>query len=166
MDLKNLINTVPDFPEKGVMFRDISPMLADPQALQFIALNLIKGLPIREIDAFAGIESRGFILGMLLAATHKKGFIPIRKAGKLPPPVIQQTYQLEYGHATLEMHQGKGRIVIVDDVLASGGTLGAAIEIAEIAGFEVVDVRVLVNLLFLNQFIFRGVRPHALVEYT
>src|SRR4051812_29535455 len=103
MNLKALIRDVPDFPSKGVLFRDISPLLKNPEAMDYAAHKLVENFDLSKIDYFAGIESRGFILAMLLAATHKKGFMPIRKAGKLPPPVLKTSYDLEYGKASIEL---------------------------------------------------------------
>lgn len=165
MNLKKLVKETPDFPLSGILFRDISPLLADPIVLNHIAHNLVENLNLSEVDYFAGIESRGFILAATLASTHKKGFLPIRKAGKLPPPVIQESYQLEYGSATLEMHHGQGQVVIIDDVLATGGTLDAAIKVCQKAGFNVIDVRTLINLRHLNQFLFNNKSIYSLIEY-
>lgn len=165
MNLKKLVKETPDFPLQGILFRDITPLLADPEVLSHIAENLVKNLNLDEIDYFAGIESRGFILAAALASTHKKGFLPIRKSGKLPPPVLQESYDLEYGSATLEMHYGQGRVVIVDDVLATGGTLQAAIKVCQKAGFKVKDVRTLINLQHLNQFSFNSKSIFSLIEY-
>jgi len=165
MDLKLCIANVPDFPKPGILFRDVSPLLKDPEALHFISENLVKGMDLSQVDYFAGIESRGFIFASLLASHHKKGFIPIRKAGKLPPPTVKKSYALEYGEATIELAPGNGRIVIVDDVLATGGTLQAAIDLSLEAGYEVVDVAVLIDLPFLNQFKFNQKSVHSLVQY-
>lgn len=165
MNLKNLIRDVPDFPKPGILFRDISPLLKNPEALAIIAQQMVANVDSSRIDAFAGIESRGFILAMLLATTHKKGFIPIRKAGKLPPPVHQQSYQLEYGHATIELPPGKGNLMIVDDVLATGGTLQAAVDLSLSAGYEVQEVAVLINLTFLNQMTFRNKPVFSVIQY-
>jgi adenine phosphoribosyltransferase len=165
MDLKLCIANVPDFPKPGILFRDVSPLLKDPEALHFISENLVKGMDLSQVDYFAGIESRGFIFASLLASHHKKGFIPIRKAGKLPPPTVKKSYALEYGEATIELAPGNGRIVIVDDVLATGGTLQAAIDLSLEAGYEVVDVAVLIDLPFLNQFKFNQKSVHSLVRY-
>lgn len=165
MELKNYIRDIPDFPKKGILFRDISPLLRNSDALTFVATEFGKKMQIESIDAFVGIESRGFILASLLAGHFNKGFIPLRKAGKLPPPVVEESYELEYGSATLEMAPGQGQVVIVDDVLATGGTLQAAINICERAGYSVANVAVLINLTFLNQMLFRNQKILSLVEY-
>ncbi len=165
MDLKAFIKDFPDFPKKGILFRDVSPLLADPIKLEFIAKHLIENIDLKNVDYFAGIESRGFILAMLLSCYHKKGFLPIRKAGKLPPPVIAESYTLEYGQATIEMQTGHGSIVIIDDVLATGGTLQAAINVAQRAGFKVIDVATLINLKDLNTMTFNGNPIKHLIEY-
>ncbi|MCX7977998.1 MAG: adenine phosphoribosyltransferase [Bdellovibrionaceae bacterium] len=165
MDLKSFVRSIPDFPKPGILFRDISPLLANAQALDFVAREMVKDIDLASIDAFAGVESRGFLLAMLLAAKYQKGFIPIRKAGKLPPPVVARSYKLEYGEAALEMSPGKGNLVIVDDVLATGGTLEAAIHVAQAAGYNVKDVRVLIDLKDLNQFRFSNKRVFSLMEF-
>lgn len=165
MDLQKYILSVPDFPLKGVLFRDISPLLKNPEALNYIAAEFTKKFDLSDVDYIAGVESRGFILAMLLAAKSGKGFMPLRKAGKLPPPVVSESYALEYGHATLEVQPGKGRIIILDDVLATGGTLLASISLAKKAGYEVKDVGVLINLTFLNQIAYNDKKIVSLIEY-
>lgn len=165
MKLKDLIRDIPDFPKKGILFRDISPILRSPEALKFVAEEFGKSCDLTKIDFFVGIESRGFILAAYLASHFQKGFIPLRKAGKLPPPVVAESYQLEYGSATLEMTPGKGRVMILDDVLATGGTLKAAIQICERAGFDVEQVGVLIDLPFLNEMKFRNQPIFSLVQY-
>lgn len=165
MELKQFIRDIPDFPQKGILFRDISPLLRDPQALHLVAQAFGKACDMNEIEAFVGIESRGFILASLLANHFKKGFIPLRKAGKLPPPVVAESYQLEYGSATLEMAPGEGRVMVVDDVLATGGTLQAAVSICEKAGYQVKQVGVLIDLTSLNQMKFRGNPIFSLLQY-
>ena len=165
MDLKSKIKNVPDFPKPGILFRDVTPLLKDSEALDFIAENLVRGIDLSKGDFFAGIESRGFIFASLLASHHKKGFLPIRKAGKLPPPTVKKSYSLEYGEAIIELTPGKGKIVIVDDVLATGGTMQAAIDLAQLAGYQVIDVAVLIDLPFLNQFKFQNQQIKSLVQY-
>ncbi len=165
MDLKKLIRDIPDFPKAGILFRDISPLLKSTEALGFVSKAMVAKTDLTQIDYFAGVESRGFILAMLLSAHHGKGFLPIRKAGKLPPPTVKAKYALEYGHAELELNPGKGRIMVIDDVLATGGTLQAAIQLSQEAGYSVEDVAVLIDLKFLNQFRFKGREVHSLVQY-
>ncbi|MEK2644456.1 adenine phosphoribosyltransferase [Bdellovibrio sp. BCCA] len=165
MDLKSLIRDVPNFPKEGILFRDMSPLLQNPEAMDFVSKQLVKKVNLSEIDYFAGIESRGFILASHMAATHKKGFLPIRKAGKLPPPTKRISYALEYGTAEIELPLGKGKIMIVDDVLATGGTLQAAIDLSQIAGYKVESVAVLVNLTFLNKMKFNNEEVFSLVQY-
>lgn len=165
MDLKSLIRDVPDFPKPGIIFRDMTPLLQNAEALDFVSRNLLKHVDLSQVDYFAGIESRGFILAAHMAATHKKGFLPIRKAGKLPPPTRRVSYALEYGTAEIELPPGKGRVVIVDDVLATGGTLQAAIDLCLLAGYSVESVAVLVNLTFLNQMTFNDQKVASLVQY-
>ncbi len=165
MDLNQFITTVPDFPTSGVFFKDISPLLADPAALQYVVNGLVSKVDLNQVDYFVGLESRGFIFASMLAAKTTKGFIPFRKKGKLPPPVESESYSLEYGSATLEAKKGSGRVVIVDDVLATGGTLQASIKLAEKAGYVVSDVLVLIDLTFLNSFQFRNKKIKSLITY-
>src|SRR5262245_17504945 len=120
-DLKRYIRNVPDFPKPGIVFRDIAPLLRDHLGQAIDAMSaLLRTEEWAAIDAIAGIESRGFILGSALALRHAKGFVPIRKQGKLPPPVVAVPYSLEYGSGVLEMQRGSGRVLLVDDVLATG----------------------------------------------
>ncbi len=165
MNLKSYIRDIPDFPQKGILFRDISPLLKSPEALHFVASEFGKACDLEKIDAFVGVESRGLILASLLAGHFKKGFIPLRKAGKLPPPVIAESYSLEYGKATLEMSPGQARVMLLDDVLATGGTLQASLNICEKAGYQVEQVAVLINLTFLNEMKFKGQPIFSLVNY-
>lgn len=165
MNLQSYIRDVPDFPKKGILFRDISPLLKDPTALQFVADEFAKKCDLANIDVFAGVESRGFIFASLLAGKFNKGFLPLRKAGKLPPPVHAESYSLEYGNATLELQPGTGRVFLVDDVLATGGTLQASLKLCEKAGYEVHQVGVLINLTFLNKFKFKGEDIISIINY-
>ncbi|MEN9705154.1 MAG: hypothetical protein RLZZ393_1033 [Pseudomonadota bacterium] len=145
--LKRHIVETPDFPEPGILFRDFSPLLRHhfPQTLDALDA-LVPEDEWRDIDAIAGVDARGFVLGAGLAARRRVGFIPIRKAGKLPPPVQRLSYKLEYGEATLEMHQGQGRLLLVDDVFATGGTLAAAAELCIASGHALSAVIVLADL--------------------
>jgi len=167
-EYKKLIRDVPDFPIAGVLFRDVSPLLAHAEAFEQVAKDFGKLIDLKYVDVFVGIESRGFIFAAQLASYFKKGFVPLRKAGKLPPPTVQETYKLEYGEATLEMVASpqKGlRVVICDDVLATGGTLKAAISLCEKSGYQIQDILVLINLTFLNQLQFKAAPIKSLVQY-
>lgn len=165
IDFKSYINEIPDFPLKGILFRDMSPLLANPEMFNAALDELCRQIDLNQIDAFAGIESRGFILASALAARTRKGIVLIRKTGKLPPPTVRQSYALEYGTAEIELRQGQGRVVLVDDVLATGGTLTAAVKLCERAGYEIKDVAVLINLLDLNQWKFNDQTPKSLMTY-
>ena len=145
---------MPDFPKKGIIFKDITPILKEPQALQFAADELADLIQGAHPDQIVGIESRGFIFSPILAYKLKAGFVPIRKRGKLPAKTIRTSYTLEYGEAELEIHQDaifQGmKVATVDDLLATGGTSRAAIELVEKLGGEVVAVVFLVELTFLK----------------
>lgn len=154
MDFTKIIRNIPDFPEKGVLFRDITTILQDPEALRAAIDALDKSLENIEFDVIAGPESRGFIFGVPLAYNLNKGFIPIRKKGKLPFETISKEYELEYGKATIEMHVDSikpgQKVVIVDDLLATGGTCKAICELIEEAGGEIVSLNFFIELLDLN----------------
>ncbi|MBI1890528.1 MAG: adenine phosphoribosyltransferase [Burkholderiales bacterium] len=165
MHLQALIRDIPDFPIPGVLFRDITPILQSPEALNFVLEKMVEHVELSKIDLIVGIESRGFILGAALGTRFGKGFVPLRKAGKLPPPVEALSYELEYGKATLEMRPGQGRVLIVDDVLATGGTLAAAVTLCERAGYEIENVSVLINLENLNNMTFREKPIHSILKY-
>ena len=151
--VRSNLREIPDFPEEGVLFRDITPLLANGPAFQELVSLLARRYEGR-IDAVAGLESRGFILAAPLATTLGLGMLTIRKAGKLPGPVIGVDYALEYGNARMELrpdsvHEGD-RVLVVDDVLATGGTAAAACELVERAGAEVVALAVVLELGFLD----------------
>jgi adenine phosphoribosyltransferase len=148
-DLRQYIVEVPDFPKPGILFRDITGLLRDHFARAVQALDELFDASVwADVDAVAGIESRGFILAAALANRHEKGFVPVRKKGKLPPPVFDVAYDLEYGTGVLEMQPGNGSVLVIDDVLATGGTLRAAAELAKIAGYEIAGLGVLIDLGF------------------
>ena len=142
--LKDYVVTVPDFPEKGVMFRDVTSVLEDAEGLHLAIDEMQKCLDGLDFDVIAGVESRGFIFGMPIAYNLKKPFVPVRKAGKLPRETVSRTYDLEYGQATIEMHTDSikpgQRVVIVDDLIATGGTVAAAAKLVESLGGEVVRI--------------------------
>ena len=152
--LKSLIRNIPDFPKKGILFKDITPLLKNPEALQFAVDELAELLEGTHPEQIVGIESRGFIFSPILAYKLKAGFIPVRKGGKLPAETIRASYELEYGSSELEIHQDailEGmRVAVVDDLLATGGTSQAAIQLVEKLGGKVVAVAFLVELAFLR----------------
>ncbi len=151
--VKNAIRNVPDFPKPGIMFKDVTPILMDVRLCKDIVQHFEDDINF-EVDAIVAVESRGFFFGMLLADRLNVPFIPIRKAGKLPGECIQYTYNLEYGTATIELHKGflkpGMKVLIHDDLLATGGTVSAAAELVRMEGAEVSGFSFLVNLSFLN----------------
>ena len=153
-DLTELIRDIPDFPEPGIVFKDITPLLADPAGLDSTISVLADPWRESQVDAVIGIEARGFILGAAVARELGVGFVPIRKAGKLPGATVRQDYGLEYGTDTIEMHddafEAGDRILILDDVLATGGTAAAAGELVAGLGGVVVGYSFLIELLFLG----------------
>ena len=150
MDLKKAIRTIPDWPKQGVMFRDITTLLKDAHAFNYVIDKFCERYKNAPIDLVAGIESRGFILGGAIAYKLNKGFIPIRKEGKLPAKTEKESYELEYGRATVEIHVDaipKGaKVLLVDDLIATSGTLAAAINLIEKLGGEVVECAVIIEL--------------------
>ncbi len=146
------IRDVPDYPQPGVLFKDITPLLAEPKAFAAVVDALADAFG--PVDKVAGIEARGFILAAPVAYQTGSGFVPVRKKGKLPSATFAQEYQLEYGTATLEVHQDAfepgDRVLIVDDVLATGGTACATATLVRQAGAEVAGIAVLMELSFLN----------------
>jgi adenine phosphoribosyltransferase len=147
------IRDVPDYPKPGVMFKDITPLLADPQAFGAMT-DALAELCIRHgANKVVGLEARGFILAAPVAIRAGLGFVPVRKAGKLPGMTLSQAYELEYGTAEIEVHADDlaagDRVMVIDDVLATGGTAGASVELIRRAGAQVAGVAVLMELLFL-----------------
>jgi adenine phosphoribosyltransferase len=153
-DLKRAVRDVPDFPKKGIIFKDITPLLQDPALLRKAVDLLSEHFKGRDIDVVASVESRGFILGTAIAYKLRAGFVPVRKKGKLPYKTHSVTYELEYGRDTLEMHQDaikKGdRVLIIDDLLATGGTLGAVICLVKKMGGDIAGIGFLIELEFLK----------------
>ena len=165
-ELRAAIRDVQDFPKPGILFRDISPLLKSHFAATIEALDgLLMEVEWRAIDAVAGIESRGFILGAALALRRGKGFVLVRKQGKLPPPVVDVSYALEYGSGVLEMQRGQGRVLLIDDVLATGGTLSASAELCVRAGYSVAALAVLIDLKLVVDYRWRDLPLRAVVSY-
>jgi adenine phosphoribosyltransferase len=167
--LKKLIRDVPDFPLPGILFRDVTPLLRHPGALREVTTALATRFR-GEVDVVAGIESRGFIFGAPLAAELGVGFVPVRKAGKLPAEKVSLAYDLEYGTSVLEMHADAvrpgERVLLVDDLLATGGTARAAAGLVAALGGTVAAVAVVIELLFLEgRAALPGTEVHALIQY-
>ncbi|MDO4782249.1 MAG: adenine phosphoribosyltransferase [Capnocytophaga felis] len=152
--LKNKIRDIHNFPKKGVVFKDITPILSDPEAMNKTLVLFLKHLGNVKIDKVVGMESRGFFFGTLLAQKLNAGFVPVRKPGKLPFETLTQTYDLEYGQDKLEIHSDsikKGENVLIhDDVLATGGTAEAAVKLVEKLGGNIIQLNFLIELTFLN----------------
>jgi adenine phosphoribosyltransferase len=154
MDLKSHIRNVKDFPKPGIMFRDITTLLKNPEAFNHTLEQLLTFVEDKKINKVVGIESRGFIFGAVLANKLNCGFIPVRKPGKLPAEKVSISYSLEYGEDKLEMHkdaiQPGDKVLIHDDLLATGGTMNAVCQLIEQLGGEIVQVSFIIELSFLN----------------
>ena len=154
MDLKSLIRDIPDFPKPGIMFRDITTLLRNPQGLSYTIDSLAEKCSTMSADYIVGMESRGFIFGAPLAYKMGLGFIPVRKPGKLPAEVYFAEYELEYGVDRLEMHKDAmtsgSRVLIMDDLIATGGTAAATAKLLEQAGCELVGFAFVIELLALG----------------
>jgi adenine phosphoribosyltransferase len=164
MSYKDYITEVPDFPEEGVNFKDISPLLADTDMFKKCITGmgmLINPLP----DYWIGIDARGFIFASALSVKYGGGVVMCRKAGKLPPPVTRKRYQLEYGTEWIEMKEGTGTAVIVDDVLATGGTLQATNDLAKMVGYDVIDNLVLIDLQYVPSVEIFDLEVKSLIQY-
>ena len=169
-DFTSFIRDIPDFPEPGVVFKDITPLLANANAFTELIDELTRPFTDMGIGKVAGIEARGFTLATPVAERLRAGFIPIRKPGKLPYETVREEYALEYGTDVLEIHtdavQPGERILIVDDVVATGGTAAAAVRLLRRLGADVVGLSVFIELAFLNGVDqLAGVPLHALVRY-
>ncbi len=150
--IRTKVRDIPDYPQPGIVFKDITPLLADGKALNAVVTAL--GAGYGPIDKVAGIEARGFILAASVACQLGSGFVPVRKEGRLPGPTYAQSYELEYGSATIEVHQDAfqpgEKVLVVDDVLATGGTAEATATLVQRGGAEVVGVAVILELTFLG----------------
>jgi len=154
MNLKRIIAEYPNFPKKGILFRDFSPILNDPAAMSFVVEEFSKRFHPGDVDVFAGIESRGFITASILAQKYNKGMVMLRKAGKLPGKTVKISYTIEYGKAVLEIQKNvlkkDERVVICDDLLATGGTANAAAKLVEKMGAKVTGFTFIIELTELN----------------
>ncbi len=152
--LEEYVRAIPDFPEEGVIFRDVTSVLQDPEGLTLAIDSMMERVKDLDFDVVVGTESRGFMFGVPIAYALHKAFVPVRKKGKLPMETIEQSYDLEYGSATVEMHKDAIRpgqkVVVVDDLIATGGTIEASIKMIEELGGEVVKVVFLMELAGLK----------------
>lgn len=170
MDLKFLIKDIPDWPKAGVTFRDITPLLQDPTALKFTIDKLAEPYLNQVPDKVVAIDARGFLLASAVACKLGCGVVLVRKPGKLPRATIKKDYELEYATNTLEMHQDAiaagEKVLIIDDVLATGGTAKATVELVEQLGGQVVGLGFLIDLTFLNgQDKLKGYKVYSLIRY-
>ncbi|ADZ84251.1 adenine phosphoribosyltransferase [Cellulosilyticum sp. ST5] len=170
MNLYALVRDVKDFPKEGILFKDITTLLQDGEGLSESIDQIAAHLENVEFDSVVGPEARGFIFGVPTAYKLKKGFIPVRKPGKLPYQCVSQTYDLEYGSSTIEMHidaiQKGQKVVIVDDLLATGGTTKAMIDLIERMGGEVVKIVFLIELEFLKgRELLKGYEIESILKY-
>jgi adenine phosphoribosyltransferase len=170
MDFTKYIRDIPDFPKPGILFKDITPLLADPQAFQKSIDLLAERYKARSVDAIAAAEARGFLFAAPLALALKKPLVPLRKPGKLPYRTYSLKYDLEYGSAELQMHhdgvESGARVLLVDDLLATGGTMAAGCQLVELAGGTIAGCAFLVELSFLHGR--ERLQPHevfSLVKY-
>jgi adenine phosphoribosyltransferase len=168
--LDDYIISIPDFPEPGIIFRDITGILDSADGLKLAVDDLVKLIGDTEFDAVAGAEARGFMLGMPLSYLLHKPFIPVRKAGKLPRETVSESYDLEYGKATIEIHKASvkpgDRIILVDDLVATGGTMKAAANLIERCGGKVVSIIALVELKGLKgREVLKGYDVRTVIAY-
>ena len=154
MNIKGFIRDVPDFPAPGILFKDITPLLGDAKAFDYTIAKLVECYKDTEFDIIVPVESRGFLFGAPLARELGKGIVPVRKPGKLPAATLSTDYVLEYGTNTMEIHEDgveKGqKVLILDDLLATGGTLGASAKLVEMTGGVVAEIGVIIELSFLE----------------
>lgn len=170
IDLKSVIREIPDYPKKGILFYDVTTLFKDPKANSFVADEIVRRCDGKKIDVVAGIESRGFILGGIIAGRLGVGFVPVRKRGKLPSATISETYEKEYGPDTLEIHKDAitpgQNVLIIDDLLATGGTAKASAKLIERLGGKVSGFAFIVELTFLpGRKTLEGYEISSLVSY-
>jgi len=170
MNLKDLIRDVKDFPIEGIVFKDITTLLKNPEGFNETLDNLYNISKVKGITKVVGIESRGFIFGGALAAKLNAGFVPIRKPGKLPAGTVSEEYELEYGTDKMEIHKDAiepgDKVLLHDDLLATGGTMKAACNLVEKLGGEIVQISFVIDLTFLNgKDLLKGYEIHSLIEY-
>ena len=169
--IRTAIRDIPDFPKPGILFRDITPVLNDPVIFRAAIADFVQGCREAQAQRIAGIDARGFLFGTTVAHELGLGFVPIRKKGKLPFQTISQTYDLEYGSSEVEVHtdafQKDERVVLIDDLLATGGTAGAAVKLIELAGARVVLAQFLIELADLGgRAMLPGIPITSLVCYS
>jgi len=171
MDLEQYIRDVPDFPKPGIVFKDITPLLADPAALAEAVTQLVQPFALGGVDLVVGVESRGFIFGALAAQRLGVGFVPIRKPGKLPAETISESYELEYGTDSVEIHADAipagQKVLMVDDLLATGGTAEAACKLVKKLDGDIVGAAFVIELSFLPgraKLDALGISTHALID--
>jgi len=165
--LAQYIDNVPDFPKPGILFRDVSPLLRQkfPETIDAMS-DLFSGDEWSQVDYLVGIESRGFIFAAALAYRHGKGFVKVRKPGKLPNVHATVSYGLEYGSDELQMQQGDGgKVIICDDLIATGGSMKAAADLCQQVGYEVMGLACLVDLKALNDFEWNGMKVRSVIQY-
>ena len=172
MDLKSKIREIPDFPTKGINFKDITTLLKDNEALRYVSEKIVEEFKDKNITKVLGVESRGFILGGLIACSLNAGFVPVRKKGKLPAEKISETYLLEYGTDSIEIHRdalSPGDVVLIhDDLLATGGTTNAVLNLVNKAGVTDIYLSFICNLEFIKTPFkekLKKYNPHVLVNY-
>lgn len=170
MKLKDYIQTIPNFPKDGIMFKDITPLIADPQAFRYATKQMSDYAREKDADVIVGPDARGFIFGTPVAIQLGTGFVPVRKPGKLPRETFTETYSLEYGESQMSIHKDDiktgQRVVIVDDLLATGGTIEATIKLVEKAGGNVVGICFLIELAQLHgRHRFKHYPVHSLLVY-
>jgi adenine phosphoribosyltransferase len=170
MNLKDTIRSIPDWPIQGVIFRDLTTLMQDPQAFKASCDLLFDRYKDMDIDKIVGIDARGFVFGAVLAYKLGIGFVPVRKKGKLPAKTMQETYSLEYGEDTLEIHEDAikpgERVIIVDDLIATGGTVGATVSLVKKLGADILECAFVVELPDLKgREQIKGCKVYSLTEF-